>query len=151
MIYRLWQRFEGLNIWLKIIWTLCLCGFIFNTISLCKDLHTGGILFRLHLGFWILYGGQVVFILWGERLVFLLSLLQGVLALFSNLDLTFVPLVRIVGWFVYALHGTFAVEELEVYKYIFVSVCFTLEMWKTVVLLLLLRPLPSSTPSLTEE
>ena len=136
----IWRRFAALNIWLQIIWAFCAWGFLFNTVAVCQDIHQGGVLLRLHLGFWILYGGQVVFILWGERLVGLLSLLQAVLGLFTNFDLTFVPVVRVLGGLVYALHGQFSVDGLEVYKYVFVSVCFTLEMWKTVVLFLFLPP-----------
>lgn len=133
-----WKRFVALPIWLKMIWILCLCGLIVNVIALTHDVRSGAILMRLHLGFFVLYAGQLVFILLGERLVWLLSLLQAVLALMTNLDFTFVPVVRVVGAFIYALHGTFTIEEIEIYKYVFVSACFSLEILKTVFLFLLI-------------
>ncbi len=138
MISSVWKRFLALPIWLKIIWILCVCGLILNTIALSRDIHNGAVLLRLHLGFFVLYAGQVVFILLGERLVWMLSLLQALLAFISNLDFTFVPVVRAVGAFVYALHGSFTVQELEIYKYVFVSACFSLEILKTVFIFLLI-------------
>ena len=61
-----WKRFVALPIWLKIIWILCLCGLIINMIALTRDVRSGAILLRLHLGFFILYAGQLVFMLLGE-------------------------------------------------------------------------------------
>ena len=142
MIRTIVQRFLAFNIWLKIIWALCVCGCLFNLISVVNDMYSGGILLHLHIGFLVLYAGQVVFILLEERLVWILSFLQGIMALLSNLDFTFLPLVRMVGSVIYGMHGAFSVEHLETYKYIFVSTCFTLEMLKTILLFLWLSKVP---------
>ena len=126
-----WRCFWTLPVLLKIIWCFCLLGFIFNIGAVWHDVHGHGILLRLHSGFLVLYGGQVVFMLCKERLVFILSLLQALLALMSNLDFTFVPALRVVGDILYMIHGQFSLDGMEVYKYVFVSACFTLELLKT--------------------
>lgn len=91
----------------------------------------------LAFGFFILYAAQVVFILWGERMVGVLSLLQALLALCSNADYTFSLLVRFVGRMYYTSH-VLTVQEISVYKYVFVSACFTLELFKTYLMFALL-------------
>ena len=139
MIRSIWQRFLTFPVWLKIVWLLCLIGLIMNSWTLGRDMYSSSILFRLHIGFWVLYAGQVVFILWGEKMVWVLSLMQAMLALFSNYDFTFVPVVRMLGNAIYGVYGNFSVEEVEIYKYVFVSMCFTLELLKTA-LLFLYRP-----------
>ena len=63
--------------------------------------------------------------------LFLLSLLQAFVALATNLDFTFVPALRIVGQIIYEICGGFTLDQTEVYKYVFVSICFTLELLKT--------------------
>lgn len=138
MIKTLWTRFYSWSIYLKIIWIFCLIGTFCNALALGRDITQNAILMRLHLGFFVLYAGQVVFIVWGEKSVFWLSLLQALLALVSNLDFTFVPVVRLIGGGVYQIWGPFSVADLEVYKYVFTSVCFTLELLKTVLLFILI-------------
>ncbi len=140
MTKKLWRRFWTLDFWLKLIWIFCLLGAVLNLISLIRDVRGGGILLRLHAGFFILYAGQVVFILVRERMVFILSLLQGVLALLTSADFTFVPVLRLSGGLFYAAHGPLSLEQTDVYKYVFISACFTLEMLKTCLLFVLLPP-----------
>ena len=133
-----WRRFCALDFLLKIIWIFCLLGLFIDTWLIARDLQYNRILLQLHIGFWVLYAGQVVFILLHERMVFILSLLQAFLALWTSLDLTFVPAVRILGGVVVLFHGPLTLDQMEVYKYIFVSFCFTLELLKTALLWLLL-------------
>jgi len=125
------RSFWTLPVLLKIIWVFCFIGFVCNLFAVWQDLCQNGILLRLHIGFLSLYGGQIMFILLRERMVFVLSLLQAILALITNLDLTFVPALRWVGNGLYMWHGPFSLEVTEAYKYIFVSACFTLELLKT--------------------
>lgn len=132
------RRFLVLPFLLKIIWIFCLLGALLNMVFVGRDLQGNGILLRLHVGFFILYAGQLVFILLKERMVWILSLLQALLAFLSNLDFTFVPVGRIVGYLVYGFYGSFSVEAMEVYKYVFVSFCLTLELLKTWLLFALL-------------
>ena len=87
-----------------------------------------GILLRLHMGFWVLYVSQVVFILLKERYVWILAALQGVLALLTNADFTFVPLLRVLGSIYVTVGPEISVEALKVYKYVFTSAAFTLQM-----------------------
>ena len=94
MINSLARRFFVLPLLLKIIWTFCVMGALLNIVLMWRDLQGSSVLFRLH-------AAQVVFILLRERLVFVLSLLQALLAFLSNFDFTFVPLGRIVGYSVY--------------------------------------------------
>lgn len=131
------NSFLKLDIWLKVIVILCGMGAIVNGVLLWKDMVSGGVLLRLHLGFFILYVGQFVFILWQERMVFILSLLQAVLALWSNADFTFSPILRILGRF-YSMSHVMSVPEISVYKYVFISLAFTLELFKTYLLFVLL-------------
>ena len=143
------HRFLQLPFLLKIIWIFCLLGTILNAIFIFRDLQGNGILLRLHIGFFILYVGQVIFILLKERMVCVLSLLQALLAFLTNLDFTFVPLGRIVGYSVYIYYDGLSLEAMEVYKYVFVSFCFTVEMLKTWFLFALL-PAPKKKENLEQ-
>lgn len=125
---KLINRFFTLNIWVKIIFVFCLFGAGVSTMLVGRDLSSGGILLRLHLGFWLLYAAQVVFILLKERYVWVLTALQGVLALWTNADFTFVPLLRVLGQLYVILGPEPTVEMLTVYKYVFTSAAFTLQM-----------------------
>ena len=98
------------------------------------------------MGFWVLYAGQVVFILAGERWVFVISLVQAVLGFGTSLDLTFVPVLRFIGRMIYEFKGGLTLEEQEVYKYVFVSLAFTLEMLKTYLLFALIPPYQRKKP-----
>lgn len=140
MMEKLGKRFLQLDSWLKLIWCFCFLGFWLNALYLVRDLSGGSVLLRLHAGFLILYGGQVAFILWGERWVWVLSLLQAVLAFLTNLDFSFVPVLRLVGEAVYLIGGDLSVEGMEVYKYVFVSAALTLELLKTWMLFYGLSP-----------
>lgn len=90
-------RFTGLNIWVKVIIGFCLFGAFVNLFLVARDISSGGILLRLHAGFLVLYLAQVVFALLHERAVCVLAALQGVLALLTNADFTFVPLMRVMS------------------------------------------------------
>ena len=125
---KLINRFFSLNIWVKIIFVFCLFGAGVSTMLVGRDLSSGGILLRLHLGFWLLYAAQVVFILLKERYVWVLTALQGVLALWTNADFTFVPILRFLGQLYVILGPEPTVEMLTVYKYVFTSAAFTLQM-----------------------
>ena len=152
MIKSIWKRFLWLDFRLKLVLLFCLFGLFLNTLFLCRDVQYGGVLLRLHAGFWVLYAGQVVFIMLRERMVFVLSLLQTVLAFLTSADFTFVPVLRVLGYTVHAAMGGFTLEDMEVYKYVFMSAALTLELLKTAWLWLLLpapgkrsaRPQPSA-------
>ena len=146
MLKKLVGRFLSFPFWLKIIWIFCLLGVCCNSILLWRDWTTGGSLWRLHVGFWVLYAGQVVFILAGERWVFVISLVQAVLGFGTSLDLTFVPVLRFIGRMIYEFKGGLTLEEQEVYKYVFVSLAFTLEMLKTYLLFALIPPYQRKKP-----
>ncbi len=122
------KRYFSLNIWVKIIFFFCLFGALINLFLVFRDLSSNGILLRLHGGFLVLYASQVIFILLNERYVAVLAALQGMLALLTNADFTFVPLLRIVGQFYYLVDPAPSVETLKVYKYVFISAAFTLQM-----------------------
>ena len=95
------KRFLLLPLFIQVIWILCVAGSLTNACLLVRDVFEGGILWRLHMGFFLLYCGQTVFILLKEKYVVLLTLLQGVLALLSTFDFTFVPLLQLVGHLYY--------------------------------------------------
>ncbi len=137
-MHKLWDRFCQWNLLLKIIWIFCVLGVLVNSWLICRDFTHTKILLHLHLGFFVLYVGQVVFMLMDERMVFVLSLLQAFMALWTNLDFTFVPFLRIMGYLTFVAHGPFSLDQMEVYKYVFVSICFTCELLKTALLWALL-------------
>lgn len=134
------QKWWRIPFILKVIWIFCALGTFLNTVLICRDLRDGGVLLSLHIGFLILYAGQTVFILLKERMVFVLSLLQAAVAFITNLDFTFVPVAKIIGESIYTFSGGLTAEQMEVYKYVFVSFCFTLELLKTWFLFALLPP-----------
>ena len=135
-----WQNFRELHFLLKIIWIFCVVCLLLDTWAIGNDLGSRGVLLQLHFGFWMLYLGQVVFILFHERIVWILSFLQLILAFLTNLDFTFVPPLRLVGEVVYMIWGPFSVDGTNIYKYVFVSLCFSLELLKTFLLWWLLCP-----------
>ena len=98
-----------------------------NLFLVWRDLSSDGILLRLHAGFLVLYASQVAFILLQERYVCVLTALQGGVALLTNADFTFVPLLRTLGH-IYYIATVPTVEAMAVYKYVFVSAAFTLQM-----------------------
>lgn len=134
----LWRRFAGLDFRLQAVWIFCLYGLFLNTVFLIRDMQYGGILWRLHAGFWILYAGQTVFLLLKERMVCVLSVLQALMAFLTSGDFTFVPLLRVIGYFVFLANGGFTVDEIGIYKYVFMSACLTLELLKSCWMFMLL-------------
>lgn len=136
------KRFFELNVWVKVIFFFCLLGMFANSILVYRDLSSDGVLLRLHAGFLVLYASQAAFILLHERYVCILTVLQGVLALLSSADFTFAPLVRVFGRVCFLL-GTPSVEGMKVYKYVFISLCFTLQLLSAFALFSLL---PKYTP-----
>ena len=87
---------------------------------------SGSVLWQLHAGFLLLYAGQVFFILTQEKYVAVLTLLQGLAALATTADFMFVPLLQIAGLFYWFSNPP--VDTQSVYKYIFVSAAFTLQL-----------------------
>lgn len=132
------QNFSDLNIWVKTILFFCLLGVISNAVLICRDVTSGGVLLRLHAGFFVLYAAQVFFILLEERMVWVLAALQGILALLINADFTFIPLVRLLGRAAYLASPEMALEHIKIYRYIVVSLSFTLQMLSAFVLFSLL-------------
>lgn len=120
--------FLDLNIWVKIILCFCLVGCLSNGLLVARDIAHDGILLRLHLGFLILYAGQVAFICIGERHVWALTVLQGLMALLTNADFMFMPLVRFFGDVVYSAWPDFPLEYMKTYRYVLVSLAFTVQM-----------------------
>lgn len=148
---KLIARFTGLNIWVKVIICFCLFGALVNAFLVARDFATGGILLRLHAGFLVLYLAQVVFVLLHERAVWVLTALQGVLALLTNADFTFVPLLRVVSGWMYALLGQPSVEMMAVYKYVFISLAFTMQMLSAYALFSLLPKPVKKQPATAEK
>lgn len=117
-------------------------GALTNTVLVARDIFNDGILLRLHIGFLILYAGQVVFILLEERQVWALAVLQGIMALLTNADFTCMPLVRFVGNIIYTLWPEPSLEYMKVYRYLMTSSAFTLQLLSAFILFSLL---PKST------
>lgn len=140
---KLITRFLNLNVWVQIVFCLCLVGALTNTVLVVRDIFSDGILLRLHLGFLILYAGQVVFILLEERQVWALAVLQGVMALLTNADFTCMPLVRFVSNIIYTLWPEPSLEYMKVYRYLMTSSAFTLQLLSAFILFSLL---PKSAP-----
>lgn len=135
---KLFNRITGLNVWVQVILIFCLLGTFINFCLAVRDLSADGVLLRLHAGFLVLYASQVIFILLHERYVCVLAAVQGLLALLTNLDFTFVPFLRILGQFYYVAQPVPSVEAMSVYKYVFVSAAFTLQMLSAYALFALL-------------
>ncbi len=113
-------------------------GALTNTVLVARDIFNDGILLRLHIGFLILYAGQVVFILLEERQVWALAVLQGIMALLTNADFTCMPLVRFVGNIIYTLWPEPSLEYMKVYRYLMTSSAFTLQLLSAFILFSLL-------------
>ena len=129
-----------LNPWVKAVLFFCVIGTLSNAGLVGKDWANNGILLRLHLGFFILYIGQVIFILCHERMVWVLAALQGIIALLTNADFTFMPLVHCLGNVVYICWPEPSLEYTKVYQYIMISLSFTLQMLSAYILFSLLPP-----------
>lgn len=114
-------------LFVQLIWLLCVLGLCINLWLIGRDLRTDPVLLRLHLGYLILYAGQVGFILVKEKYVCLLTLLQGIIALLTTVDFIFTPLLQVIGHTYYWVCSP-SVETLKVYQYVFVSLAFTLQM-----------------------
>ena len=123
----LFKRFLHFPFFVKLIWLFCVLGTVINVWLIGQDLAVDPILFRLHLGYLILYIGQVVFILLKEKYVCLLTILQGLIALLTTVDFIFTPLLQAIGHTYYWMFPM-SVESLKVYQYVFVSCAFTLQM-----------------------
>lgn len=124
---KLIKNFIAFPVFMQLVWLLCVVGMCTNLILLVRDMMDGGLLLRLHLGYFILYAGQVAFILAREKWVALLTILQGVIALLTTVDFIFVPILQVLGRTYYWIFQP-TVEQLNVYQYVFVSIAFTLQM-----------------------
>ena len=132
------QHFTELNVWIKVILGFCLLGAVTDAVLVGRDLLHDGILLRLHIGFLLLYLAQIIFILVPERMVGVLAVLQGILALLINADFTFMPLVRLIGRSMYLLLPDMGLEAAKTFRYIVVSAAFTLQMLSAFALFTLL-------------
>ncbi len=121
------RRFAYFPFFIQLIWLLCVLGALINMWIMGRDLLGDSVLFRLHLGYFILYVGQIVFILLREKYVAFLTLVQGILALLTTIDFIFTPFLQIFGHLYYWLFSP-SIESLKVYQYVFVSAAFTLQM-----------------------
>ena len=110
----------------RVVGLLCWLGIAGNIGLLVKDVLHQGILWPLHLGFLILYAGQVVFIFLRNRYVCVLTILQGLAALWTAADFIFTPVLQLLG-FLYLLTNP-SLESQKVYEYLFVSAGFTLQL-----------------------
>ncbi len=122
------RRFLKYPFFVQLLVLLCSVGVATNLVLLLRDLFfQQPILWRLHVGFLMLYTAQVWLILAPEKYVCLLTVLQGIMALLTTADFIFTPLLQIAGLL---YHGLFSptVEQLKIYQYIFVSAAFTLQM-----------------------
>ena len=124
---KLLKHFAKFPFFVQLVWLLCVLGMFSSLVLLVRDVRDGGVLFRLHLGYFMLYAAQVGFILVREKYVALLTLLQGILALLTTADFIFVPLLQLLGRMYYWLFKP-SVEAMKVYQYVFVSLGFTLQL-----------------------
>lgn len=132
------RRFLCFPVFVQLIWWLCVLGALINLWLMGRDLMTNPVLLRLHLGYFILYVGQIVFILLQEKYVACLTLLQGIIALLTTVDFIFSPVLQALGHLYYWAF-TPSVETLKIYQYVFVSAAFTLQMAGAAYLWLYLR------------
>ena len=128
MIDKLWNRFCNFPFFVQLVWVLCALGLLADLYLLGRDVFSGGLLWRLHLGFALLYASQIAFILLREKWVCALTVLQGVLALLTNADFIFMPLLRLLGN-MYYLFSLPTVQGLKIYKYVLISLAFTLQLY----------------------
>ena len=129
----IWRRFCSFSLFVQMFICFCLLGLLINSVFIYRDLNQGGVLLRLHLGFSVLYLTQIVFIFLHEKWVCVLTVLQGILALFTTADFVFVPLLRVLGQFYFVFFYP-TIERMKIYKYVFISLAFTLQMFSAYVL-----------------
>ncbi len=134
----LWHHFCQLSLFVQIFLGFCILGLLINSVLVYRDIVYSNSLLRLHLGFSFLYISQIIFILLHERGVCVLTALQGILALMTTADFVFSPLLRALGMLYYSF-VTPSVEEIKVYKYVFVSLAFSLQMFSAYTLFDTLR------------
>lgn len=121
------NRFWQFPFFVQLIFLLCVLGALINVVLLMRDMLHGAVLWRLHVGFFVLYVGQAGFILAQEKYVCLLTLLQGIMALLTTADFIFVPLLQVAGRLYYWLCNP-TIEAMKVYQYVFMSAAFTLQL-----------------------
>ena len=121
------SRFWNFPFFVQLIFLLCVLGALINAVLSARDVLNSAVLWRLHIGFFILYVGQAAFILAREKWVCLLTFLQGIMALLTTADFIFVPLLQVVGRTYYWLFSP-TIEAMKVYQYVFMSAAFTLQM-----------------------
>ena len=135
-----WQRwFFSFSLFVWLFFVLCILGLLVNVLFIARDLSFNTVFLRLHIGFGLLYLFQIIFILLREKWVCVLTLLQGVLALFTTHDFAFVPVLRFLGQ-IYYLFTIPTVGSMKVYKYVMVSLAFTLQLFSAYALFVDLKP-----------
>lgn len=121
------NRFVKFPFFVQLLVLLCLLGALVNVVLLGRDVLNGAVLWRLHVGFLMLYVAQAGLILAQEKYVCLLTLLQGVMALLTTADFIFVPLLQVAGRLYYWVCNP-SLEAMKVYQYVFMSAAFTLQL-----------------------
>ncbi len=120
-------RFLRFPLFVQVICLLCALGALVNIVLMMRDVAHATVLLRLHIGFFILYAAQVVFIFTQEKFVALLTLLQGIMALLTTADFIFVPLLQVAGYLYYWVCAP-SLEAMKEYRYIFMASAFTLQL-----------------------
>lgn len=142
-----WQRWIfsfPLFVWLFLV--LCVLGLLANLLFIVRDLSFSPVFLRLHIGFGLLYLFQIIFILLREKWVCILTLLQGILALLTTNDFVFVPVLRFLGQLCY-LFTVPTVGAMAIYKYVVVSLAFTLQLFSAYALFVELKPDANQSPA----
>lgn len=127
------ERFSSFSLLVQVLWLFCFFGMLTEACWTCQDFIAQRLLWRLHLGFFILYASQVGLILLKEKWVCVLTVLQGILALFTTANFIFSPVLRFVGG-AYFIITIPTIEGLKVYQYVAVSLAFTLQLFSAYVL-----------------
>ena len=141
-----WKRwFSSFSLFVWLFFILCLLGLLANTLFIIRDLSFKTPFLRLHTGFALLYLFQIIFILLREKWVCVLTLLQGILALLTTHDFVFVPVLRFLGQIGYFFVIP-TVGGMKVYKYVVVSLGFTLQLFSAYALFVELKPDEEQSP-----
>ncbi|WP_424244746.1 hypothetical protein Dip510_002015 [Elusimicrobium posterum] len=130
----LFETVKSLNIYLKILLVFCLIGFcrdMYLFLFKAGDYYNG---YRLFGGFALMYGGQIVFILFKDWRSALLSGTQCFFALFLYQDYTFLPVVQPAVRFLLSVFAPNDYSKLYFVQYVMVSLLFSMEVFKTYLL-----------------
>ena len=127
MLKRLVHIWLHLPFFIQVIWLLCASGTALNAMLVVQDLVGDPLLWRVHMGFFLLYTAQLVLILLQEKYIFILTLLQGIFALCTSADFIFIPLLQALGTAYYWACNP-SIEAVKQYEYICESAAVTLQL-----------------------